>query len=91
MSNTSVWCRAECQAGCSHVAVFNVQLDVFDAKSMKERILAAGGWLKVAEDLVCPGCSHVLRERIGTLPTWREKQVFNAIQNALRLREMVVA
>jgi hypothetical protein len=90
MSNTSVWWRVDCQAGCGLVSVFNVQLDHHDTKRLQERILATAGWLRVAEDWACPSCSHMLRERIGTLPTWREKQVFNAIQNALRLREMQV-
>ncbi len=77
-------------SGCSHVSVFTVQLDQRDTVRMKDRILSNAGWLKVAEEWACPTCSHALRERIGVLPTWREKQVFNAIQNALRQRRMEV-
>jgi hypothetical protein len=91
MTVKAVWWDVKCQAGCDAVVVFDVRLDQLATSRMQERILAAAGWLRVGEDWACPTCSHVLREKIGTLPTWREKQVFNAIQNALKLRRMDVA
>lgn len=84
---TNDFVRARCAiAGCGLVYVFSVGFNGPEVKRMVPRILAAAGWLSIAEEHYCAACSDAMRSTLSRMTGEMEISVRAAITRSARLR-----